>query len=131
MKKFDAYERNEEIRYKNRNELREGCTCDCEEPQKVAEFTTLEDAQEWLNKQATEICEFDSAIGTIFSVKEFVIQENEYDEDNEVVDYGDIWISKMEIKVVDEDGELVKVCDNYEDAEHFTMHDDRELKIVY
>ena len=118
MKKFDAYERNAEIKYKNRNELREGCACDCEEPQKVAEFKTLEDAQEWLNKQSIEICEFDSAIGTIFSIKEFFIQENEYDEDNEVVDYGYIWnISKMKIKVVDEDGELEKVCDNYEDVE--------------
>lgn len=132
MKKFDAYERNVEIRYKNRNELREGCTCDCEEPQKVAEFEALEDAQEWLSKQSTEICEFSSAIGIMFDVKEYVIKENEYDEDNEVVDYGDIWdISKMEIKVVDEDDNIIKVFDNYEDAEHFVMHDDRELKIVY
>ena len=68
----------------------------------------------------------------MFDVKEYVIQENEYDEDNEVVGYGDIWdISKMEIKVVDEDDNIIKVFDNYEDVEHFVMHDDRELKIVY
>lgn len=84
------------------------------EPERLGEFESLEKAEEELAKYKTEI----SQSGGLFSVTEYMIQENEYNE-GEWINGGDIWsFSKMEIEVVDNETlELIGTAENYEEAE--------------
>ena len=90
--------------------------------------TEMEKAKEELRKYNTKICELHSSIGKIYEVTEYVLQENEYDEDGEVEEYGDIWEeSIINIDVVDEKYDTIKSFNSYRDAEEFIMNDNREL----
>lgn len=84
-----------------------------------AEFKKLEEAEEELKKYKTEISES----GSMFSVTEYMIRENEYDEDGEWISGGDVWdFSKMEIGVVDRETlELIGTATSYEEAEKIKM----------
>lgn len=57
--------------------------------------------------------------GSLFTVEEFSIQENEYDEDDEWIGGGDIWkFTPMEIFVVDkETRKTIAKVETYEEAE--------------
>lgn len=136
MKKYRIDKRMSEINYKNREDIRPGCTCDDPEPEKVEEYETLEEAQEALKKYESSIYKFSSPIGTMYEVTEYAIQEIEYededDEDSEL--YGDVYdFSEMKIRIVNEHYEDVAQFDNYCDAEQFINNDeeDRELKILF
>ena len=66
-------------------------------------------------KYKTDVC----ASGSLFTVEEFSIQENEYDEDGEWIGGGDIWkFTPMEIFVVDkETRKTIAKVKTYEEAE--------------
>ena len=115
MKKYELKKCSAEFTWKERKEIKEGCTMYDVEPEKLGEFETLEKAEEELAKYKTEI----SDSGGLFSVTEYMIQENEYDEDGEWIDGGDVWsFSKMEIGVVDKETlELIGTTTSYEEAE--------------
>ena len=85
------------------------------EPERVGEFESLEKAEEELTKYETEISES----GGLFSVTEYMIQENEYDDEDEWISGGDVWsFSKMEIEIVDNETlELIGTAKSYEEAE--------------
>lgn len=85
------------------------------EPERLGEFESLEKAEEELAKYETEISES----GGLFSVTEYMIQENEYDDEDEWIDGGDVWsFSKMEIEIVDNETlELIGTAKSYEEAE--------------
>lgn len=119
MKKYEIMKNSAEFNWKHRKEITTGCTMDDVEPEKIAEFKKLEEAEEELKKHKTEISES----GGLFSVTEYMIQENEYDEDGEWISGGDVWaFSKMEICVVDrETRNLIAVTANYEEAEETVL----------
>ena len=79
MKKFEIVKTTAEISWKERNEIKEGCTMYDVDPEKIASFGTKEEAEKELKKYKTDVC----ASGSLFTVEEFSIQENEYDEDGE------------------------------------------------
>lgn len=100
MKKFEIVKTTAEISWKERNEIKEGCTMYDVDPEKIASFGTKEEAEKELKKYKTDVC----ASGSLFTVEEFSIQENEYDEDGEWIGGGDIWkFTPMEIFVVDKE----------------------------
>lgn len=80
MKKFEIVKTTAEISWKERNEIKEGCTMYDVDPEKIASFGTKEEAEKELKKYKTDVC----ASGSLFTVEEFSIQENEYDEDGEL-----------------------------------------------
>lgn len=86
MKKFEIVKTTAEISWKERNEIKEGCTMYDVDPEKIASFGTKEEAEKELKKYKTDVC----ASGSLFTVEEFSIQENEYDEDGEWIGGGDI-----------------------------------------
>lgn len=119
MKKYEIMKNSAEFNWKHRKEITTGCTMDDVEPEKIGEFEKLEEAEEELKKHKTEISES----GGLFSVTEYMIQENEYGEDGEWISGGDVWaFSKMEICVVDrETRNLIAVTANYEEAEETVL----------
>lgn len=115
MKKFEIVKTTAEISWKERNEIKEGCTMYDVDPEKIASFGTKEEAEKELKKYKTDVC----ASGSLFTVEEFSIQENEYDEDGEWIGGGDIWkFTPMEIFVVDkETRKTIAKVKTYEEAE--------------
>lgn len=115
MKKYELKKCSAEFAWKERKEIKEGCTMYDVEPEKIGEFESLEKAEEELTKYETEISES----GGLFSVTEYMIQENEYDDEDEWIDGGDVWsFSKMKIEIVDNETlELIGTAKSYEEAE--------------
>ena len=115
MKKYELKKCSAEFAWKERKEIKEGGTIHDVEPEKIGEFESLEKAEEELTKYETEISES----GGLFSVTEYMIQENEYDDEDEWIDGGDVWsFSKMEIEIVDNETlELIGTAKSYEEAE--------------
>lgn len=115
MKKYELKKCSAEFTWKERKEIKEGCTIYDVEPEKLEELEDLEKAEEELSKYETEI----SMSGGLFSVTEYMIQENEYNEEGEWTGEGRVWsFSKMKIEVV-ECGtmDLIGTAESYEEAE--------------
>ena len=129
--RFEIKKNTIEINYKNRMDIKPGCTLDNidSDPEIIESFDTKEAAIEALKKYSTDISTF-SSCGTVFNVTEYYIEENEYDEDGDVVICNGVWEeSKMEIILEDEDGNTIEVFDNYADAEAAYNAYDGECKI--
>ena len=129
--RFEIKKNNIEISYKNRMNIKPGCTLDNidSDPEIVESFDTKEAAIEALKKYSTDISAF-SLCGTVFNVTEYYVEENEYDEDGDVVICNGVWEeSKMEILLVDNDGNTIEIFDNYADVEAAYNAYDGECKI--
>lgn len=123
MKKYDLVKRTAEFNYKNRKEIKEGCTAFDPSPEYIKTFDTLEEAKKELAKYQTSISKFKTAM-TFYEVTEYVIEENEfeYDEDEEkLVQTGFIdtlETTSMEIEVVEIPSyETIGVYSSLEEAE--------------
>jgi len=130
--KFEIRKDNIEIAYKDRMNIKPGCTLDNlnSDSEIIESFDTKEDAIEALKKYITDISTFSSANGTVFDVTEYYVEGNEYDEDGHIIACNGVWEeSKMEIALVDEDGNIIKVFDNYSDAEVAYNEYDDECEI--
>lgn len=134
MKKFEIVKENIEIKYKDRKNLRIGCTQDNmnSDPEVVKSFETSEEAMKELKKYETSINMFSSAIGSMYDVTEYYVQENNYDEDGEPEQLGDILeFTEMKINLEDEDGNVIGTFNNYEDAERAYNKYDGECTISF
>ena len=67
MKKFEIVKTTAEISWKERDEIKEGCTMYDVDPEKIASFGTKEEAEKELKKYKTDVC----ASGSLFTVEEF------------------------------------------------------------
>lgn len=117
MKKYEVKENTIEVNYKNRKNIKAGVSLESEnqEPITIASCETLEEAQEELKKLKTDIIE-NHYNGTFYTVTEYYIEENEYDEDGDWVTGGDIYdFSEMNIEVVE--GETRKHLGTFHDFE--------------
>ena len=78
-----------EFNYKERNEIVTGCAVniDCSDPETLERFETLEEAKEAFKKYETVI---NGGYSGVAWVKEYWIEENVYDEDDEFVEGGDV-----------------------------------------
>ena len=55
MKKFEIVKTTAEISWKERNEIKEGCTMYDVDPEKIASFGTKEEAEKELKKYKTDV----------------------------------------------------------------------------
>lgn len=119
VKKYGLFEKKVEIPWKDRKNITTGCAADDPDPKLIEKFYTLEEGQKELKKYKTSIKEESRNNGTFYAVKEYSIEENEYDEDGECISGGDVWdYSDMEIDVIETPSyRLFAACANYEEAE--------------
>ena len=124
--------RRAEISWKNRKSIKEGCTTEGE-PELIKSFDTLEEAKEERRKFQTSIRKLSNGSLSYFEIEEYMVEENDYDEDGEWESGGDIWeITKMHIEVNEKPSyETVATFDNYAEAEaYINKHaGERELYI--
>ena len=121
MTKYEIVMKRTEISFKDRKNIKEGCTSDAQDPEQIKSFDTLEEAREVLKKYETSIRKLSNHSLSYYKVEEYMIEENEYDEDGEFISGGDIWgVTKMKIAVNDRDSyETVATFDNYAEAESY------------
>ncbi len=123
MIKFEIKKNEREISYKNRSEIKVGCTLeqDNQEPAVIKSFDSKEEALKALKGHKTDIRELSGGTGknSYFTVIEYYVEENEYDEDDEWISGGDVLgVSKMNIELVEKPSyTTIGVFDNYADAE--------------
>lgn len=130
--KFEIKKDNIEVAYKDRMNIKPGCTLDNlnSDSEIIESFDTKEDAIEALKKYTTDISTFSSANGTVFDVTEYYVEGNEYDEEGHIIACNGVWEeSKMEITLVDEGGNTIDTFDNYADAEEAYNEYDDECEI--
>lgn len=124
MIKYDLVKRTAEFNRQNRKEIKEGCTALDSDPEYIKTFDDLEEAKKELAKRKTSVSKFENHNMTFYSVEEYVIEENEFefDEDeNEFVQTGFIdtlETTPMKIEVVETPSyETLGVYSSMEEAE--------------
>lgn len=123
MKKYELREKEIEVRFKNRNKIKPGCTADLgldTDSELIKSFDDRDEAEEALREYKSSIRE----VGSVYLVKEFYVEENDYDDDGEWISGGDIWgFSEMKIEVVEKPSYDVKAAfDNFKDAEDYQFN---------
>ena len=96
--KYEIIKNTREISYKNRKEIKEGCTLEQDNmmPEIIKSFDNKDEALKELKSYESDIKRLSGAAGTYYNVTEYYVEENEYDENGEWVSGGDVWsISKM------------------------------------
>lgn len=133
MKRFDLMKSTREIMFKERFEIKEGCTFDQNNmyPIIIKVFETKKDALDMLKSYKTDIRELNCSAGTYFEVNEYYVEENEYDDDGEFVKSdGVLEFSSIEIELVEKPGyNTIGVFYNYEDVENAYKDYDGENEI--
>ena len=102
---YELKKNTREMSFKERKEIREGCTLDQRdmEPELIASYEDKEEALAELRKYRSDIRSFSTAVGTMYLVTEFYVEENTYDEDGKFVEGGDIWdYSEMNLSNIDD-----------------------------
>ena len=101
VKKYELIKRTAEIR--ERSAIKQGCTVDIpaammakgmsysEDPEVLESFGSLEEAKKALASFESNIRELSDAVGRYYLVTEFMVEENDYDEDGEWIGGGDDW----------------------------------------
>ena len=122
MTKFELKKQSVEIKWKDRYNIKVGCSVDHDGDhydEIVKSFDTKDEAIAELQKYTTSITKLSSAAGKYYLVEEYYVEESNYDEDGDWESGGDIWeLSKIEIEVVKKpEYETVNVFDNMKDAE--------------
>ena len=131
MKRYELLERTAEIR--DKSAIKPGCTVDVafstpgyeDDPTVLESFDSLDEAKKALASFESNIRELSGSIGRYYEVTEYMIEENEYDEDGEWCGGGDIWdFTPMTFEVISEPkNEVLATFDKLADAEHFINHE--------
>lgn len=118
-KVFELKRDTRELSWKERTDIKEGCTVYCQDPDTVKRFTNLAEAMEELAKYETKICKLSGTCGVYFLIEEYYVEESVYNEDDEWIEGGDIHgFSAISISLIDDDtDEVIKAFDNWSDAE--------------
>ena len=119
MIQFELKKRVDEIRFKDRLKIKQGCVVDNMENyiDTIKTFNDKESALTELKKYITEIKE----VSNYYLVTEYFVEEVEVDEEGEFISNGDIWdISTMVIEVVGKPKyNILATFNNYEEASKF------------
>ncbi len=102
--KYEIRKNTREISYKNRSEIKDGCTLDQDnqEPEIIKSFDDKDKALNELKSYKSDIRKLSGGAGSYYLVTEYYVEENDYDEDGEWVSGGDVWeFSKMQIELVE------------------------------
>lgn len=137
MRKYDLVKRTAEFNRRDRREIKQGCTALDPDPEYIKTFDDLEEAKKELAKRKTSVSKFENHNMTFYSVEEYVIEENEFefDEDeNEFVQTGFIdtlETTPMKIEVVETPSyEILGVYSSMEEAEEAANEYDGESYIM-
>lgn len=137
MRKYDLVKRTMEFNRRDRREIKQGCTALDPDPEYIKTFDDLEEAKKELAKRKTSISKFENHNMTFYSVEEYVIEENEfeYDEDEKkLVQTGFIdtlETTPMKIEVVETPSyETLGVYSSMEEAEEAANKGDGETYIM-
>ena len=92
MEKFELRKNNVEISYKNRSEIMEGCTLnqDNQDPIIIKSFDNKDDALFELQNYTTDVRKLSGGAGSYYSITEYYIEENTYNENGEWIEGGDV-----------------------------------------
>lgn len=104
MTRYEVKRDNIEIRYRDREKIKEGIVLKGENqnPEIIASFDNVEEAKEELQKYESKVKKLFDGAGSYYLVEEYYIEENTYDEDGEWIEGGDVYeISKMNIDVIE------------------------------
>ena len=96
-------------------------------------ITDKDDALKELQKYISKINSFETSNGTCYSVEEYYVEENEYNEDDEWISGGDIWgFSNMKIEMVRKsDATTLAEFDNLADAEKAYRDSEEDVYISF
>lgn len=129
MTKYEIFKLNNEISWKNRYGILPGCSIDLnrsQDPEKIEEFQTKEEALEALKKYSTSVGEGSG----FFSITEYYVSEIEYDDDGDFLNEDILKYSKMNIEVIEKPSyNVLASFDNYKDAEDFKNSYDGENEV--
>lgn len=129
MTKYELFKFNNEINWKNRYGILPGCSIDLnvsQDPEKIEEFQTKEEALEALKKYSTSVGEGSG----FFSITEYYVSEIEYDDDGDFLNEDILEYSKMNIDVIEKPSyNVLASFDNYKDAEDFKNSYDGENEV--
>ena len=129
MTKYELFKLNNEISWKNRYGMLPGCSIDLngsQDPEKIEEFQTKEEALEALKKYSTSVGEGSG----FFSITEYYVSEIEYDDDGVFLNEDILEYSKMNIEVIEKPSyNVLASFDNYKDAEDFKNSYDGENEV--
>lgn len=129
MTKYELFKLNNEISRKNRYGILPGCSIDLngsQDPEKIEEFQTKEEALEALKKYSTSVGEGSG----FFSITEYYVSEIEYDDDGDFLNEDILEYSKMNIEVIEKPSyNVLASFDNYKDAEDFKNSYDGENEV--
>ena len=118
MTVFEVVKNTREV--KNLTDITNGVTLqqDSYFPEIIDSFDTLEEAETELSKYTSEIDELSGGNGKFYTVTEYYVQENTYDDDGEWRDGGDIWaFAPFKISIVSKsDYQTIGTFDNIEEA---------------
>lgn len=119
--KYELKKNIREINYSDRMEIMQGCTLNQEdqEPEIIKSFDNKNDALLELRNYDTEITELSGGAGKYYSISEYYIMGNSYNEDCEWEEGGDIHaFSEIQIKVVEKpEHKTVGIYNSLKDAE--------------
>lgn len=119
--KFEIRKEDIEISYRNRRDIKEGCTQnqDDHQTETVKSFDSKEEALNDLKGRKTEITELSGGAGKYYLVTEYFVEEIEVDEDGEETeDLGTWGYSKMAITLVEQPSyEEIGTYESFADAE--------------
>lgn len=93
MKKFELRKNTLEVAYKDRVNIRKGCTVDVEGDQYpviITPFYNKEDALESLKAYTSEILKIKGNTGAYYRVTEYYVEENVYNEEGEWMSGGEV-----------------------------------------
>ena len=131
MIKYELTKNSRELKYKERNKIKQGCTLEQIEqsPEVIKSFEDKDKALEELKSYKTEI----RCSGPFYDVEEYYIEENEYDEAGEFIQGGDVWgISPIFIGVVEKETcKILGIYDNMEAAEKAYNNCEQECYLDY
>lgn len=129
MTKYELFKLNNEISWKNRYGILPGCSIDLngsQDPEKIEEFQTKEEALEALKKYSTSVGE----VSGFFLITEYYVSEIEYDDDGDFLNEDILKYSKMNIEVIEKPSyNVLASFDNYKDAEDFKNSYDGENEV--
>lgn len=133
MKKYDLVKRTAEFNRRDRKEIKEGCTALDSEPEYLKTFDRLEEAKKELAKRKTSVSKFENHGKTFYHVEEYVIEENEYEYDEDEGEFvqtdliDTLEITPMKIEVVEIPSyETIAICSSLEEAEEAADNYDGE-----
>ena len=129
MTKYELFKLNNEISWKNRYGMLPGCSIDLngsQDPEKIEEFQTKEEALEALKKYSTSVGEGSG----FFLITEYYVSEIEYDDDGDFLNEDILKYSKMNIEIIEKPSyNVLASFDNYKDAEDFKNSYDDENEV--